>query len=94
MEIERQKKLALEAAVANRKRSSRVEAKMIRQKEEEERAEAERKTQEELRLAQRTAQREAAERQKIARVCHPFLPISYPPTIYQNSCRSQTTNSP
>ncbi|KAF8474693.1 hypothetical protein BDZ91DRAFT_788982 [Kalaharituber pfeilii] len=56
-EAERQRKLALEAAVANRKRSSRIDAKLARQREIEQKAEEERKRQEELRAA-----REAAER--------------------------------
>ncbi|RPB28259.1 hypothetical protein L211DRAFT_370064 [Terfezia boudieri ATCC MYA-4762] len=56
-EASRQRQLAIEAAVANRKRSSRIDAKLARQREEEERAEAERKRQEESR-----AQKEAVER--------------------------------
>lgn len=65
-EAARQRQLAIEAAVANRKRSSRIDAKMARLKEEEEKAEIERKRQEETRAAQ-----EATERlERIGRVCY------------------------
>ncbi|KAF8418026.1 hypothetical protein EV426DRAFT_539875 [Tirmania nivea] len=56
-EAARQRQLAIEAAIANRKRSSRIDAKLARQREEEEKAEAERKRQEEIK-----AEKEAAER--------------------------------
>ena len=55
----------MEAAVANRKRSSRIDAKLARQREEQEKADEERKRQAEFDAARAASQR----LERIGRVC-------------------------